>query len=276
MFRRLEWVCIFLFLPLSLAAGADLDTARLKLSAAQIVDKNVSARGGLAAWRSVQSLAMTGKMEAGGNNRPTLEIPGDKNREAALPPPRPTEQVQLPFTMELKRPRKTRLELQFNGQTAVQVYDGTNGWKLRPFLNRHEVEPYNQEEMASASMQADLDGPLVDYAAKGTKIEFEGMERVGDQDTYKLRLTLKNGKSQNVWIDSQTYLEVKIEGTPRRLDGKYRDVATYYSDYRMVNHLMLPYALETAVDGVEQTEKIQIDSISVNPKVSDSRFARLQ
>ena len=41
--------------------------------------------------------------------------------------------------MELKRPRKMRFELQFNGQTAVQVFDGANGWKLRSFLNRRVV-----------------------------------------------------------------------------------------------------------------------------------------
>jgi outer membrane lipoprotein-sorting protein len=184
--------------------------------------------------------------------------------------------VQLPFTMELKRPRKSRLELQFNGQTAVQVYDGTNGWKLRPFLNRHEVEPYTQEEMVAASMQADLDGPLVDYASKGTKVELEGMEKVADQETYRLKLTLKNGKSQHVWIDSQTYLEVKIEGIPRRLDGKYHEVATYYRDYRPVDRLMMPYVLETTVDGIKQTEKIEIETVAVNPKLSDSQFTRLQ
>lgn len=274
MFRKTELVCIFFALALSLAAGADTGTSRAKLSAAEIVDKNVSARGGLPAWRAVQALSITGKMEAGGNNRPTLAIPG--SRGSKLPRQRPNEQVQLPFVMELKRTRKTRLELQFNGQTAVQVYDGINGWKLRPFLNRHEVEPFTADEMAAASLQADLDGPLVDYVAKGTKVELEGMEKVENHDTYKLRLTLKGGQVQRVWVDAQTFLEAKIEGTPRRLDGKYHAVATYFHDYRSVDRLMLPYVLETAVDGVKQIERIQIESIAVNPQVSDSRFAKLQ
>jgi len=63
--------------------------------------------------------------------------------------------------------------------------------KLRPFLNRREVEAYTADEMKVASMQADLDGPLVDYAAKGTKVELAGMEKVEDRDTYKLTLTMK-------------------------------------------------------------------------------------
>src|SRR6516164_2871702 len=117
----------------------------------------------------------------------------------------------------MKRTRKLRLELQFNGQTAIQVYDGVNGWKMRPFLNRTDYEPYTADETKAASEQADLDGPLVDYAAKGTIVELAGMEKVNGRDNYRLKLTLKSGYSFHVWIDAQTFLESKIEGTPRRL-----------------------------------------------------------
>jgi outer membrane lipoprotein-sorting protein len=275
MFRKTVAACIFLMLVISLAAGADTSQPRAQVSAAEIVDRNVSARGGLQAWRAVQSLSMKGKMDAGGNSRPTLPMPGKKTG-AHMPQVRPTEQVQLPFVMELKRPRKVRVELQFNGQTAIQVFDGSNGWKLRPFLNRHEVEPYTAEELKATAVQADLDGPLVDFAAKGTKVELQGVEKVGDSEAYKLNLTLKNGQTQHVWVDTKTFLEVKIEGTPRRLDGKYHSVATYLRDYKAVNGLMVPYVLETAVEGVSQVERIQIESVAVNPKLEDSLFAKLQ
>ncbi|HEY1272289.1 MAG TPA: hypothetical protein VGF08_09910 [Terriglobales bacterium] len=274
MSRKTLLVCILLALAISSVLAADAQTAATKLTAAQVIEKNVAARGGVQAWRAVKSLSMTGKMDAGGNNRPTLPVPGV--RASSQIPRRPAEQVQLPFTLELKRPRKTRLELEFNGQTAIQVYDGTNGWKLRPFLNRHEVEPYTPEEMKAASRQADLDGPLVDYAAKGTKAELEGMEKVEGNDTYKLKLTLKNGQVQRVWVDAKTFLETKVEGIPRRLDGKYHQVAVYYRDYKPVNGLMMPYLIETIVDGVKQTEKIDIEKIVVNPNVDDSQFAKLK
>jgi hypothetical protein len=275
MSQRTLLVCIFLALAISLAAGADTASTGTKLSAAEIVDKNVSARGGLQAWRAVKALSITGKMDAGGNTRPTLPVPGQKTGPQ-MPPPRPAEQVQLPFVMELKRPRKMRLELEFNGQTAIQVYDGTMGWKLRPFLNRHEVEPYSTEEIKAASLQSDLDGPLVDYAAKGTKLALEGIEKVEGNDTYKLRLTLKGGQVQHVWVDAKTFLEAKIEGTPRRLDGKYHPVATYYRDYRSVEGLVVAHLLETAVEGVKQSETIRIEKVAVNPRLDDSRFAKLQ
>jgi len=273
MLRKTQLAGIILILAASSALAADSS-----LSAAAIVDKNIAARGGLPAWRGVQTLSMTGKMDAGGNNRPTLvaPVPGAHRSGAALPPTRPKDQVQLPFIMELKRGRKMRLQIEFKGQKAIQVFDGTNGWKVRPFLNRHEVEPYTADELKGTAIQADLDGPLVDYASKGTKVELEGQEKVRDRDTYKLKLTLSSGQVQHVWIDAKTFLEAKVEGVPRRLDGKYRSVATIPSDYRQVNGVVLPFLIETETDTVKQPEKIIVESAVVNPKLDDAIFSKPQ
>lgn len=275
MSRTTVLVGSFLVLAVSFALSADTPSSVAKLTAEQVIEKNVAARGGLQAWRAVQTLSMSGKTDAGGNESPTRMVQGVRTGGVQMPK-RPAEQTQLPFRLELKRTRKSRLELDFRGQTAVQVYDGTNGWKLRPFLNRHEVEPFTQDEMKAAAMQSDLDGPLIDYAAKGTKVELEGTDKVEGNDTYRLKLTFKNGQALHVWVDAKTFLETKIEGTPRRLDGKYHPVEVYYRDYRPTSGLMVPYLMETKVQGVKQTEKIEIEKVAVNPRVEDSRFAKLQ
>ena len=280
-------VCISLALGISLFAAGDAPTGS-NLSAAAIVERNVAARGGLQAWRAVQTISLQGKLGAGGNQRATLAVPlqGQTPNLKSIPQ-RPVDETQLPFVMELERPRKMRVELEFKGQKAIQVFDGAHGWKLRPFLNRRVVEPYTAEEMKTASMQADLDGPLVDYAAKGTRVELAGMEKVEDRDTYKLKLTMKDGQAIHVWIDAQTFLEAKIEGQPRRLDGTYHPVEVYFRDYRPVNGLQIPFVLETKVLPVAQTalglkdppvpaEKTIIDTVVVNPKLDESLFSKPQ
>jgi hypothetical protein len=221
------------------------------LSAAQIIDRNVAARGGLAAWRSVKTLSMAGQMDAGGK-KPT----------------------QLPFLMEMKRSNKVRVELQFNGQTAIQVYDGQHGWLVRPYLNRMDAEPYNAKQMERATEAADLDGPLIDYAAKGIKVDAEGVDSVEGHPAYKLKLTLKNGAVLHEWIDAQSFLEVKMQDLPRVMDGKPRDVETYYRDYRSTTGLMIPYVLETSVKGVAGTRKMTVEKVSVNPALDDTLFAK--
>jgi hypothetical protein len=277
-----------------MAEAAAAAPAPAKLSAAEVITKNVAARGGLQAWRAVQTMSLSGKTGAGGNQRATLKLPTQgqatvvtRNSEQAPLPSRRVEEVYLPFLMELARPRKMRFELQFAGQTALQVYDGVNGWKLRPYLNRLDVEPYTADEMKAASMQSELDGPLVDYAAKGTKIELAGTEKVEDRDTYKLKLTMKSGQAIHIWIDAQTFLETKIEGQPRRLDGIYHPVEVYYRDYRPVSGLHVPFMLETKVLPVTQTgkgmrqtdvpvEKIVVEKVEVNPKLDESLFTKPQ
>jgi len=270
MSRVIVLSCTLLALAPALTFGADVPAAS-KLSAATIVERNVAARGGLAGWQAVHTLSWSGKVEAGGNNQRSMKAPG-----MPTPPPvkDPNAQVQLPFAMEMKRGRQSRLEIVFNGQTAVQVYDGTNGWKVRPFLNRNDVETYTPEELKMAANAADLDGLLIDYAAKGTKIDVEGMEPVEGRQAYKLKVALKNNHVTNVWVDAQSFLEVKIEGAPRRLDGRLHTAAVFLRDYRKVDGLQIPFLIETNVQGVQRTEKIQIEKVVVNPRLDDSRFAK--
>jgi len=97
---------------------------------------------------------------------------------------------------------------------------------------------------------------------------------VDGKAAYKLKLTLKNGHVVHEWVDAQSFLEVKLEGTPRRLDGKTHAVAVYMRDYHNVSGLQIPYLIETTVQGVERTEKIIIEKATVNPHLDDSRFAK--
>jgi hypothetical protein len=272
-------------LSLILTLGFSLaQAAPATLSAAQIVDKHVAARGGLAAWRSLQTFSMNGKMEVGSGdstarslNYVRSEMPSAHKKPMSAPtiPAAPaTKQVQLPFTLEVKRTNKSRIEIVFQGKTAVQVYNGTSGWKLRPYLNRDDYEPFTVEELKSESESPGIDGPLVDYAAKGTKVELAGVEPVEGHGTYKLKLTLKDGTVQHIWIDTKSFLDVKMEGTPRRMDGRMRTVWIMQRDFRSVQGLMIPFERETSVDGYRETHKMIIEKATVNPALADARFTK--
>src|SRR5437870_13800532 len=136
MFRRVLVIGSFLALAVSPAVGADVSSSPAKLTAEQVIEKNVAARGGLQAWRAVETLSMSGKMDVGGNETPALRVQGVRTGGVQLPK-RPAVQMQLTFSLELKRARKSRRDLGFRGQTTVHVYDGTPGCKHRPSSNRH-------------------------------------------------------------------------------------------------------------------------------------------
>jgi len=281
MLRKSFVLSLAVSLSLSLAAVAQ--TAP-KLTAAQIVEKNIAARGGLQAWRSVQTMTWKGKMDAGtgdsaarsrafamssvGKMQPASRMEMDKAQVE--------KQVQLPFTTEMKRGRKSRVELEFAGKTAVQVYDGTNGWLVRPYLNRNDVEPFTAEQLQSESQSAEIDGYLVDYAAKGNKVELAGVEQVEGKDAYKLKVTQKSGDVKYIWIDSQSFLDVRVSGPQRRMDGKMRNVYVYQRDFKSVSGVMIPYTLETAVEGYRDTHKTVLESVVINPKLDDTLFTKPQ
>jgi hypothetical protein len=240
-------------LSLTAVTAAVAAQAPATLSVEQIVDRNVAARGGLAAWRAVTTLTIAGELDAGG-----------KPNHA------------LPFVLKEKRPRKSRFEIVFKDQTSVQVYDGAQGWKVRPFLNRSEVESYTPAEAKSAAAEQDLDGPLVDFAAKGTHIALAGTESVEGHPAYKLQLTLKNGDKRNLWVDAGSFLELKMEGEPRKLDAKMHKVAVYFRDYKTEHGITTPRLQETAVEGAKQPYKMTITRVAVNEPMDDSLFQKPQ
>lgn len=269
-----------------LAGAAAVSAAPAKLTAEQIAAKHIYARGGLAAWHAVQTMSWTGKMDAGSGDsvvrsRKFAQLP---TAQKGKKPPAPAtaaaakaeadSQVQLPFVVDMKRPTLSRVEIVFAGKTAVQVYDGKNGWKLRPYLNRNDVEPFTAEELKQSAGKWDMDGPLLDYAANGAKVELEAVEPVEGHDAYRLKLTTSRGDVQHIWIDAQTFLDVKVEGTPRRVDGKMRTVWIYQRDFRAEQGVMIPHILETAVDGYSGTHKMVVDKVAVNPALSDSLFVK--
>ena len=261
-------------------------SAPVGMTAAQMIERNVVARGGLQAWRTIQSMSVTGKLDAGAGDsieRSDRIARGGLGASAmrAMPEapagaPKATgpQQIQLPFTLELKRPNKSRLEIVFAGKTALQVYDGKNGWKVRPFLNRDEVEPFTTDEAKSEARKGGMEGPLIDYAAKGTKVEFVAVEPVEGHDAYKLKLTLSNGDVQYVWLDTQNFLDVKVQGIPRRMDGQMRDVWVYQRDFRTVQGVLIPFVYETAIDAGRETHKMIFETVALNRVLSDARFSK--
>ncbi|MBV8805223.1 MAG: hypothetical protein JO042_09255 [Sinobacteraceae bacterium] len=287
--RIILTAALSLAIPTALvAAGSSKTTPRL--SAQEVVTRFIAARGGAQAWHAVQTMTWSGQMEAGvgdsvarsrqyvrnswamRSGKPSREAVQRATQRGAQQPVE--KQVDLPFVLEMKRPNKSRVEIQFGGKTAVQVYDGTNGWKIRPYLNRNDAEPFTAEEAKSQLGKWDLEGPLLDYAAKGSKVEVESIESVEGQDAYKLKLTTKAGLVQHFWIDAQSFLDVKVEGTPRMMDGKMRPVYVYQRDFRHVQNVMIPFVLETSVEGYPETHKMLLEKAAVNPQLDDQLFAK--
>ena len=220
-------------------------------AAAQTVDeviaKNVQARGGLDKIKAVQSVRMTGTMTAG---------PG----------------MEAPFVLEMKRPNKMRVEFTFQGMTGIQAYDGKTAWTHMPFISKADPEPMPADQAKEAEEESDMDGPLVDYKAKGNTVELVGKEKIEGTSAYKLKVTLKGGNIRYVFLDADTFLEIRNEGR-RKVQGMEMDTESTIGDYKKVDGLMLPHSVDQETKGIPMRQKLTLSKIELNVPVDDAKFS---
>lgn len=215
-------------------------------TADDIIAKNIQARGGMDKLKSVQSVKSTATMAMG----PGMEAPG---------------------LLIQKRPQLARLEFTVQGLTAVQAYDGNSAWQIMPFMGKKDPEAMSADETKEMEEMADIDGPLVDYKSKGHKVELLGKEKIEGTDAYKLKLTLKNGDVQTIYIDADSFLEIKEE-TKRTVRGSEQIFESAIGDYKEVNGIVFPFAIENGVKGSQEKQKLTIEKIELNVPADDAIF----
>ncbi|MFO1270717.1 MAG: hypothetical protein U1F50_03380 [Rubrivivax sp.] len=236
-----------LIVPLALAAGA-----AQAITADEIVERNAAARGGVEAWKRVQTMAWAGRADNGA-------APGRT----------------LPFLLEQKRPGKTRFEVIAEGQRSVRLFDGREGWKLRqnPSTGRPESEAYGEDELRFAAGAAVIDGPLMDYAARHAVFKLAGADEVNGRRAWVLDVLLPTGSGTRVWVDAETFLELRLD-RPLQSGGKPGVVTVFYADYRAFEGLQVPTVVETRAGPGRPANRLLVDRVALNPEIDDEQFAR--
>jgi outer membrane lipoprotein-sorting protein len=212
----------------------------------EIVAKHVAARGGQKALTAVRTVRMTGHATAG---------PG---REAIV-------------RREIARPGRIRTEFVFQGTTGVYAWDGTAGWRVSPLDGSLDAMALPPEEAEGTAEQADIEGPLVDWKAKGHKVELVGTAPLPGGPAHELKVTLKSGAERRVFVDAATGLVVRMEST-RRVRGHDLQMETVFGDYQKTGGVAFPRSVDIGVKGRPRRMHIVVDTVELNPKLDDSRF----
>jgi outer membrane lipoprotein-sorting protein len=179
--------------------------------------------------------------------------------------------MEAPGVLIQKRGDLARLEFTIQGLTAVQAYDGKSAWQVMPFMGKKDPELMAADEAKEMQEMADIDGPLVDYKSKGHQVELLGKEKVEGTDAYKLKLTLKNGDVQTIYIDADSFLSIKEE-TKRTVRGSEQVFESSIGDYKDVDGIIFPFAEESGVKGSAEKQKLTINKVELNVPVDDSVF----
>ena len=232
------------FLPL-LAAMAFFSIAANAQTVDEVIAKNIQAKGGADKLKSVRSLRTTAKFSQGS--------------------------FRADFRQENKRADKVREEFIIQGLAQVQAYDGKTGWQISPFGGRKDPELLSQDDLKSLVVDADIDGPLVDYKEKGHKAELVGHDSVEGTDCFKIKLSMKNGDVRYYYLDVDSFLELKLE-IQTTIRGALQESELYYGDYEQVNGIYYPFAVEQAQKGSASRAQITVEKIEQNIPLEDAHF----
>lgn len=217
-------------------------------TADELVNKNIEAKGGIEKIKAVKTVRLTGR----------AVFPGGFVASAG---------------QENMRPNLIRETFSLQGMTAVQAYDGTTGWQIQPFGGKKDPQLMGEDDVRDLIIDSDIDGPLVDYHAKGNKVEYLGHDVVDGDDALRLKVTLKDGDIVYYFLDPDTYLEIRKE-TQEFIRGSVKENASEMGAYKPVAGVMYPYSISSGPKNDPTSwQTITIDKIEVNAPLDNADFA---
>jgi hypothetical protein len=228
-----------------LSAGFSIGASAQTPTADELIQKNIAARGGIERMKAITTMRHTRTVGTPFSNVKVVMIRQRPNllRIEQTPPGRPTT---------------ARIV------TSEGSWDETpQGWKARSASNLAE----------GLDVDADFDGFLVDYQAKGHRAEYIGLDKVGGKPAHHLKMTLKSGAERLVYLDPVTFLERRHTGSLRTPTDQAVPYIMDFSDWREVNGVLFPFAMDEDREAMGQTYAIYVESIEVNVPVDAAGFA---
>ncbi|HVW62606.1 MAG TPA: hypothetical protein VHC48_21295 [Puia sp.] len=173
-----------------------------------------------------------------------------------------------------------RQEISFGMGNVVIIVTPANGWASNP-RSGGEFKPIPDEALKSMRLQLDVPSPLVDYAAKGHKVELSGKDTVEGKPCYKIKLTPATGSELIYSIDAQSYYILRetrkgggMMGGGGGGQGRRDPNAEFnidFSDYQKTpDGYIFPFAITTG--GVNARNNIE--KIEVNKPVDEAKLSK--
>ncbi len=216
-------------------------------TADELIAKNIQAKGGIDKIRAIKSVRITEKFDGGG---------GFTAKAAQIN----------------SRPNLVRETFALQGMTAVQAYDGLTGWQIQPFGGHKDPELMGENDLRDILLDADFDGPLVDYKEKGNTVEYLGRDIVDGDDALRLKVTLKNGDILYYYLDPDTFLEIRKE-IRQTIRGSVRERIIDLGSYKPVNGVMYPFSIAQGSKANPGAQTFTVEKMEVNVAVDPADFA---
>jgi outer membrane lipoprotein-sorting protein len=222
-------------------------------TADEIIEKYLTAMGGRAALEKLTSRSTIGTM--------TLSTPaGD---------------VSGPIETVNQRPNKTRtlinLDLSSLGAGPMvldQRFDGTSGYALDSLRGNRDITGGQLENMKNSVFP----NPFLNYRERGVTVELSGKEKVGEREAYVLILKPKSGPVSRQFVDTESYLPIKLVVKVDLPDVGEVEQTTEFSDYRDVDGVKVAFKVKGT--SAVQNFTLTLTKVEHNKKIDDALFSK--
>jgi hypothetical protein len=159
-------------------------------TADEIIGKYITAIGGKDKWSQVKSMKVNGYIEVQG--------------------------IKINFTQQAVQGTGVRVDAEFQGQKIIDITTPTMGWSQNPFGGKSTLQPISGEELQQKLDELDIQDEFVDYATKGSTVEFIGKDEEDGNEFYKIKMITKNKNESVYFFDVNTSLIYKEEKTVKQ------------------------------------------------------------
>jgi len=129
-----------------------------------------------------------------------------------------------------------------------KAFDGETAWMINPFAGGEEPTKLDEEQSKQFKKQKFQD-EFIDYAGKGHTVELDGTEEVDGTETYKIKMTKKEGDVVFYFFDTENFVPIMVRGFVDAGPAKGQATETFMSDYQEVDGLMIAHTTEQKVGG---------------------------
>ena len=216
-------------------------------NADEVIQKYAKAMGGLTAFNAVKTLRMTG----------TVKVQG----------------MELPITVQIINGKAVRTDVDAMGQMVIKSYKDGKGWKIDPFSGAATATDMTNEELIESKGQSMIASQLMDYKARGHKVELQGQEDAEGIKCYKIKLTNKDdNKVTTYFISLADNMLIKSVIT-RDIQGQEMEVENYSSDLKEYNGIKFPMTRTQKVQG-QVFQEVKMTSVEFNIPIDEKVFEK--
>jgi outer membrane lipoprotein-sorting protein len=179
--------------------------------------------------------------------------------------------METDFTIYQKRPDKFRLEVDIQGATMLQAFDGEKGWYTAPWTGSTDPVELAGFQLESMKRQADFDGMLYNYEEKGFTTELVGTEDMEGTEVFKIKQTDEDGNTFYHFLDADNYVLLKTTAKIKAGDSEIES-ETLFSNYKEKDGMILPFSMESRMNG-QTVSQINMEEMTFDVEVTDDKFA---